>query len=201
MGVVYKLIQEMHGNDSGVYLGGGTSRRDWPVNPLGEDLKLLLTIDSSRFNERFSEFGLPNGKYISVFSTYSDSRYFLDDIVYFGDSVEFNYIKKGFTKVLLTDNPFFDSLDNEVKKFYLSCQNLQDNVFPAFSFFSKNLPNGLSGCEKLLNEYNFICQIYSSDIQSKNGGALGLSDAIGYLFINKRISEKNDVGFFFVQTA
>ncbi|MEF9676540.1 hypothetical protein ABRQ00_04450 [Pectobacterium aroidearum] len=202
MRTVYKLFQDQNGNDSGVFLGGGALGENWPKNPLGENLKLLLTIDNNVFNERFGEFGLPNGKFTSVFSTYSDDRYFLDDVVYFGDSVEFDYIRKGFTRILFTDEPFLKDCEGDGKKsFCLKSYELQDDAFPAFSFFSNKLPNGLNGCEKLLSEYRFIGQIYSSDIPSKDGGALGLSDAVGYIFINKCISDDNDAGFFFVQTA
>ncbi|MBI0159847.1 hypothetical protein H3V10_00005, partial [Snodgrassella sp. W6238H14] len=52
--------------------------------------------DSYRIN-------LPKAKYISVFSTYNENRYFLDDIVYSGDDAELDHLKSGFTRVTLTD--------------------------------------------------------------------------------------------------
>lgn len=202
METIFKLIEKQEGDAPDVYLGGNPSGIDWPKNPFGENLKLVLTIDNSRVNKIFGESGLPDGKFTSIFSTYSDSRYFLDDVVYFGDIVEFEYIKKGFTKVVFSDGPFFDQVEmDEVRGFCLRCQSLESDVFPAFSFFSKTLPNGMKSCESLLDEYNFVCQIYSFDIPSRDGGALGLSDAIGYFFIKKSISSSEDVGFFFVQTA
>ncbi len=76
-----------------------------------------------------------------------------------------------------------------------------DNDYPAFSFLSNQIPNGMIGSEKLIKEYDFICQLYSADIPSKDGGILGLSDAIGYLFLKKDIDDYNNAGLFFVQTA
>ena len=199
--IVHKLAHEKFGNDYEVILGGRSSL-EWPQNPLGENLKLVMTIDNDRFNRKLKGFDFPEGKFISIFSTYSESRYFLDDIVYFGDSVEFNYIKKGFTKVVLSDSPYLDeSAQEEVNFLSLQPYEINADDYPAFSFFSKALPNGLKGCDKLLDEYYFVCQIYSSDIPSKDGGALGLSDSIGYLFLKKNILDDSDAGFFFVQTA
>ncbi|RNM24625.1 DUF1963 domain-containing protein [Dickeya fangzhongdai] len=203
MKTVYQFQHATNDNDFGIILGGDKNTDlDWPQNPLGEDLKLLMTIDNNRFNENISEVILPEDKFTSVFSTYSEERYFLDDIIYSGDQVEFNYIKKGFTKVIVSENPFLKA-DNgsQTNRFSLKPRELESDIFPAFSFFSKELPNGVNGCNELLSEYYFICQIYSSDIPSKDGGALGLSDAIGYLFLKKDISEHTDAGFFFIQTA
>lgn len=52
-----------------------------------------------------------------------------------------------------------------------------------------------------MDDYYFVCQLYSADIPFKDGGVLGLSDANGYLFLKKEIDDYRDAGFFFVQTA
>lgn len=57
------------------------------------------------------------------------------------------------------------------------------------------------GRKNLLDDYDFVCQLYSSDIPARGGGALYLSDAIGYVFLKKEITDCNDAGFFFVQVA
>ena len=57
------------------------------------------------------------------------------------------------------------------------------------------------GYDKIIKDYDFICQLYSADIPSKDGGALGLSDAIGYLFLKKHIDDVDNAGLFFVQSA
>lgn len=200
---VYQFISSSNEN-CGIKFGGGAFiESSWPQNPLGEDLTLLLTIDNNQLNKSVDGFNLPNGKYLSVFSTYNENRYFLDDIVYFGDDAEFNYIKSGFTRVTLSEVPklyenknMLSSQDVKLEKRLLGSDD-----YPAFSFLSNQVPNGMVGYEKLMNEYDFICQLYSADIPAKDGGVLGLSDAVGYLFLRKKIDDYHDAGFFFVQTA
>ncbi len=202
---VYQFIQiPIPSEDSGIKFGGGAFiEGEWPKNPIGEDLTLLLTINGNKLNKKISEFELLKDKYISVFSTYNENRYFLDDIVFFGDDVELNYIKSGFTKVTLSEKSKLSVNRNELslKKIDLEERELNTNDYPAFSFLSNEIPNGMVGYEGLLKEYIFICQLYSKDIPSKDGGILGLSDAIGYLFLRKEIKDHNDAGLFFVQTA
>ncbi|MFU0444547.1 hypothetical protein ACMZZG_03540 [Pseudocitrobacter faecalis] len=127
---------------------------------------------------------------------------FLDDIVYFGDDVEFSYIKKGFTKVIMTESHnLVDDNFFEGRRMGVKLQSLNNIEYPTFSFISNKMPTSVFNCNKLVDEYRFICQIYSADIPSRDGGALGLSDAIGYLFLKKDIIDYSDAGFFFVQTA
>lgn len=202
---IYQFLDAPLSNkNSGVKFGGGAFiDGEWPKNPIGEDLTLLFTIDNDKLNEIVDTFKLPQGKYISVFSTYNKDRYFLDDVVFFGDNVELNYIKSGFTRVTLSE-----SSKMSVNSHSLSCKNvklqvreLDSSAYPAFSFLSNKIPNGMVGYEGLLSEYDFICQLYSADIPSDDGGVLGLSDAVGYLFLKKEVKDYNDAGLFFVQTA
>ncbi|WP_049602225.1 MULTISPECIES: DUF1963 domain-containing protein [Yersinia pseudotuberculosis complex] len=202
---VYQFIHtSIHNEDSGIKFGGGAFiENEWPKNPLGEDLSLLLTINNDQLNKNNNFFHLPDGKFISVFSTYNENRYFLDDIVFFGDDVELDYIKSGFTRVTLSESSKLSVNNNHLacKNIKLEERKIMDNDYPAFSFLSNQIPNGMIGSEKLIKEYNFICQLYSADIPSKDGGILGLSDAIGYLFLKKDIDDYNNAGLFFVQTA
>ncbi|OKP23409.1 hypothetical protein [Serratia fonticola] len=202
---IYRFIDApLPNEDSGVKFGGGAFiEGEWPKNPIGEDLTLLLTIDSDKLNERVNTFKLPEGKYISVFSTYNENRYFLDDVVFFGDDVELNYIKSGFTRVTLSESSKLSVNSNNLncKNVKLEVRELDSSDYPAFSFLSNEIPKGMVGYESLLSEYNFICQLYSADIPSEDGGVLGLSDAVGYLFLKKEIEDYNDAGLFFVQTA
>ncbi|MBI0158328.1 MULTISPECIES: hypothetical protein [unclassified Snodgrassella] len=50
-----------------------------------------------------------------------------------------------------------------------------------------------------MHEYDFIGQLYSSDIPVHDGGALFLSDAIGYLFLKKKIDDFNNAGLFLLK--
>ncbi|WP_198431230.1 hypothetical protein, partial [Snodgrassella alvi] len=142
---------------------------------------------------------LPKAKYISVFSTYNENRYFLDDIVYSGDDAELDHLKSGFTRVTLTDISKLCENSNNLVPQYLELKKtqLENSDYPTFSFLSNKIPNGIVACEKLMHEYDFIGQLYSSDIPVHDGGALFLSDAIGYLFLKKKIDDFNNAGLFF----
>lgn len=201
---VYQLKSESSDNDSGINFGGGAFiKKPWPKNPNGEDLTLLFTIQSDKFNDCLGYKKLPGNKNISVFSTYNKNRYFLGDITYFGDDVEFKYIKKGYTKVVISEKNEVITNGNELtlRRVKIERREIADDEYPAFSFLSDALPLGLMGGDSLQSEYDFICQIYSADISSDDSGVLGLSDAIGYLFLKKSIDDSCDAGFFFVQTA
>lgn len=102
----------------------------------------------------------------------------------------------------MSDEPYIDTDKSiSISAHSLSRRSLDENVFAAFSFFSTGVPNGIKGCDKLLSDYVFLSHVYSSDVPSKDGGALGLSDAVGCLLIKKNVSDLTDAGFFFVQTA
>lgn len=96
----------------------------------------------------------------------------------------------------LVDENFFDG-----KRMGVKLRSLNDIEYPTFSFISDKIPASIFDCNKLVDEYRFVCQVYSADIPSRDGGALGLSDAIGYLFLRKKIIDYSDAGFFFVQSA
>lgn len=200
---IYKLIPSSNEN-SGIKFGGGAFiDGKWPQNPLGENLTLLFTIDSDKLSNFVSGINLPRAKYLSVFSTYNESRYFLDDIVYSGDDAELDNLKSGFTRVTLTDISELCENSNNLVPQYLDLEKirLKNSDYPTFSFLSNKMPRGLAACEKIMLEYDFIGQLYSSDIPVHDGGALFLSDAIGYLFLKKKIDDFNNAGLFFVQTA
>ncbi|QBH97014.1 hypothetical protein EKN56_11780 [Limnobaculum zhutongyuii] len=202
---VYQLKPTNVDNETGsIKFGGGTCIEGaWPKNPLGEELTLLFSIETNMLNKLISSLGLPPNYTVSIFSTYNESRYFIDDIVFTGDDVEFNYICKGYTRITIGNKDSYKEGGVRVseKKLTLSQRNLEDIDFPAFSFISNDIPNGLVGYEKLMKEYIFIGQLYSSDLSSENNGILGLSDSIGYMFLKKKIEDNNDIGFFFIQTA
>ncbi|SHO54705.1 hypothetical protein [Vibrio quintilis] len=200
MSIVFK-INKVTDDYKGITFGGSEyTQKGWPKNPNGESLELLCSIDSNMVNQNLSEDLFPHDTYIYVYSTYNEG-YFLDDITYFGDAEELEYLKQGYTKVVVTKEAH--TIGNEAKSVNVDIDKFEidDDSFPAFSFLSKHLPKGLSGIEGLLNDYYFVGQFYSSDIPIKNGGVLGLSDANGYLFLRKEFEEGEDSGLFFVQTA
>ncbi|MBS9443674.1 DUF1963 domain-containing protein [Photorhabdus heterorhabditis] len=197
------VVEETSNNDSGFILGGKRGYvSQWPVNPDGEKLLHLFSIDCEKLSSRISQGVLPTSGYLSVFSTYSDDDYFLDNITYFGDEQELKLIQSGFTFVSysLTN----DSLENNDKFIPERSVNfldmeMGDDEYPMISLFSNNVPNGLDDIGDIGNSYHFVCQIYSADFPKPFQDALGLSDAIGYLFIKS--TENGIEGIFFVQTA
>ncbi|ASA55374.1 DUF1963 domain-containing protein [Vibrio gazogenes] len=201
MNVVFKL-NKIIDDYKGITSGGKSNCSEWPNNPIGEKLELLFSINSNRANEYIGNSFFPHDTFIEVFSTYSKDRYFLDDVVYFGDEDELNYIKSGYTKVVIRKISEV-SCDNLSGSFKLDIEKyeLDNSSYPAFSFLSKAIPNGLQGVETLLDEYYFVGQFYSADIPLRDGGVLGLSDANGYLFLRKQLQYNGDDGVFFVQTA
>ncbi|BDR57627.1 DUF1963 domain-containing protein [Xylocopilactobacillus apicola] len=187
----------------GIKFGGGAFLQgEWPKNPAGKDLSLLFTIDTDKLNSKVSDLNLPSNKFISVFSTYDENDYFLDDVSFSGDPLELEDIE-GYTKVTISDQSSIQNNSNafDSKDVNLVETEISDDDFPAFSLISDQIPNGLSGSEIFNDEYRFICQVYSMDLPPYDGSALYLSDAIGYLFLKKNIVDNNDAGFFFVQSA
>ncbi|MEX0445372.1 DUF1963 domain-containing protein [Xenorhabdus sp. SGI246] len=197
------VVEETSNNDSGFILGGKRGYvSQWPVNPDGEKLLHLFSIDCEKLSPKIPEGMLPTSGYLSVFSTYSDVDYFLDNITYFGDEQELNLIKSGFTFVSYSLTK--DTLENNDKfiperSVSLLDMEMEDDEYPMISLFSKKTPNGLDDIGDIGEDYHFVCQIYSADFPEPFQDALGLSDAIGYLFIKNKDNEIE--GIFFVQTA
>lgn len=183
------------------FCGGAHIEREWPKNPKGEDLQLIITLDSDACNQSFAKPLLPSGKYISVFSTFNPQRYFLDDLVFTGDERDYQYIHTRFTKVVVSNTASKQIHTNclpEIKMQLVPYQ-IEDDAFPAYSFLSSSIPNGLKGYYGLLDEYDFVAQFYGANLSEQQTGLLGLSDANGYLFLKKHITDDMDAGFFFVQ--
>ncbi|MBD2802468.1 DUF1963 domain-containing protein [Xenorhabdus sp. M] len=197
------VIEDLPNNSTGFILGGNKGYvSQWPVNPDGEKLVHLFSIDCEKLFPRIPQGILPELGYFSVFSTYSNDDYFLDSITYFGDPQELELIKSGFTCVSYSlTNDTSENNDIFIPERSVSFLDMEINNddYPMMSFFAEKNPNGLDDIGELGKDYHFLCQIYSSDFPEKFKDVLGLSDAIGYLFIKK---EGNEVeGIFFVQAA
>lgn len=193
---------------SGMWIGGEQAYiANWPLNPEGHPLLHLFSIDSNKLLQHVYIPTLPSDMFISVFSTYSASEYFLDQVTYTGDELEWNEnILAGYTHVSVTSHSGISigpdpSIPLSEANFVET--QLAEQDFPAFSFFSATLPNGVNGINHLLNHYQLVCQIYSADFPAPYQDILGVSDAIGYLFLRKgpASAEAPLNGLFFVQTA
>ncbi|MEK4527346.1 DUF1963 domain-containing protein [Paenibacillus sp. BGI2013] len=194
--------------DSGMWIGGETAYiSDWPLNPEGQPLLHLFSINCNTLSQQVHIPSLPQDKYISVFSTYSASEYFLDQVTYTGDELEWNEnIVAGCTYVSVSSHPLTSVCPVPpipLSGVHLIEMELDDHEFPAFSFFSPTVTNCVKGIDHLLEEHQLVCQIYSGDFPEPYRDILGLPDANGYLFLRSGPASAHAPfdGIFFVQTA
>lgn len=188
--------------DTGIILGGQTAEIvEWPVNPDGEPLLLVASFDCARVKSVVRSSVLPDNGMLYVFSTYSKSEYFLENITYSGDPSELAGILSGYTKVVYSQGGGAQS--SPVDSIPRSETNLIDRIvgdddFPVFSMISDVAPRGIIEVDDLNLEYGFFCQLYSSDFSEPFKDIFYLTDAVGYVFLKR---DNSGEGLFFVQTA
>ncbi|SEI47138.1 DUF1963 domain-containing protein [Pseudomonas sp. NFR16] len=189
-------------NASGIVFGGNAAQvHQWPLNPDGEPLILIATVDCAALRREIALDSIPAGGVLSIFSTYSKEDYFLDNITYSGDLSELEALQAGYTSVVFdmgtstTGSPV-KSIPSDSKE--LRTREISEDEFPVFSMCSQNTPKGLLIPESLKNNYEFIMQIYSSDFAEPFQDVFYLTDAVGYLFLNR---DGSGDGLFFVQTG
>lgn len=195
--------------NTGIWIGGEVAYvTNWPLNSEGQPLLHLFSIDCNTLLQQHPILSsLPPDKYISVFSTYSASDYFLDQVTYAGDELEWKEnILAGSTYVSVTSEPLTSVCPIQsipLRGVGLTEMEIEEQDFPAFSFFSSMLPNSVNGITHLLENYQFVCQIYSADFPDPYQDIMGLSDANGYLLLRTGPASAQTPldGIFFVQTA
>lgn len=201
-------------NESNVARLGGYSflpeNFDWPLNPDGDKLTLVLCLPTDFLNETL-HINLPKEQVLSVFTTYKKDDYFLDSITFHGDQEELENIKKGYTKVLLHKA---GDIRNEsdflipAQKFILGEEvdldfgdvdeeDLDDIEIYCGSLIGEK-PSFLQVEDMGLDDYQFCLQIYGSDFPEGFQDVFSLSDSVGYLFLNKNV-DQDHVGVFFTQ--
>jgi hypothetical protein len=188
--------------NSGLTLGGSKAEVGaWPVNPDGEPLTLVATIDFSKIQGLERVESVPGEGTLHVFTTYSKSDYFLDNVTYSGDPSELEAILSGYTLVVRGQGGLFqespvDSVPEAATE--LKDRDISEDDFPVFSMISNVVPHGVILPEAFVAEYDFLCQFYSSDFSDPFKDIFYLTDAVGYLFLKK---DRSGAGVFFVQTA
>ena len=78
---------------------------------------------------------------------------------------------------------------------------IDDDELSVSSLFALVAPAGALISEALSDNYNFLCQVYSSDFPAPFQDVLYMTDGVGYLLINKHVGNGNSDGCFFVQVA
>lgn len=194
-------FEEIDNNENSLRIGGKSFLPydiEWPINPNGEKLTLIINLPTNFLNSSF-QFNYPKDMVISVFTTYNTEDYFLDSIVYHGDTEEFNNIKKGFTKVILHSigSPRNDSDFLIPAKKIIIDEKVNESTDYYGSFLGTS-PVFLQKEKLELNDYQFCMQISGSDFPEEFQDIFYLNDSIGYLFL-RREGDLNDIGLFFTQ--
>lgn len=199
---VKEFVTSDNHDDACLIIGGDSAKiNSWPVNPEGEFLLLVATIKSRLFKKITKFDSIPNEGDVYVFSTYSESEYFLENITYSGDEAEFNSIINAYTCVLVQNSESLEKSPTKtipVKYLTLKEKMVDDDSYPVFSMVSASVPKGVSISSNLLKEYQFVMQIYSSDFPEPYEDIFYLTDAVGCLMLKK---DGSGEGFFFVQSA
>lgn len=195
---------EVAGNEEKNMRIGGMSflpdTMEWPINPNGEKMVLILNIPTNLLNDKLG-YKYPPNMMISVFTTYNTEDYFLDTIVYHGSSEELNNIKNGFTKVILHDigAPRNDS-DYLIPARRLLVGDGSDYTDECGASLFGGVPVFLQAENLEVDDYQFCLQIYGGDFPEEFQYIFYLNDSMGYLFL-KRESDENDIGIFFTQCS
>lgn len=173
----------------GCALIGGIT--EWPTHPNSQEpLTLVASLEASTLFNSPVTF-----KYVSIFSYYSSENYFLDEICYHGSPEELKDILDGTSRVMLHAEGLPISEGHAIPEMEM---HIEDNDSGLFHGSGVGDAPCLLQHEPLdLAEFEFKLQLYSSDFPKPFNDIFGISDAIGYLYINK----KAGTGLFFVQTT
>lgn len=176
---------------------------DWPIAPGGPPLTLVMSFPCDLLN-RYAGFDLPDSRIVSVFSYYSQDEYFLDCITYHGSQEELDWLRKGFTKVVLHEpgSEVFQSVTIPAMKIAVETTDRGTTSFGGSSIGGE--PCLLQAEALIVEDQKFALQVYGNDFPRPYQGIFGLSDAVGYVFIDPAPVVANaaeDVGTFFVQVT
>ncbi|WP_122456262.1 DUF1963 domain-containing protein [Pseudomonas viridiflava] len=204
MNEVKEIIVEGNADSSIIALGGNSAKvLAWPVNPDGEELVLVATVDCKNLAASVNYGCVPESGFIYVFSTYGKTDYFLENITYSGDPSELESILGGYTAVV------FSSAESSIEKrgtvesiprvgTRLESKEVPKDEFPVFSMLSDKIPNGINLPSDIMAEYDFFMQLYSSDFPEPFQDIFYLTDAVGCLLLKK---DGTGEGLFFIHTA
>ncbi|CAM3321174.1 DUF1963 domain-containing protein [Pseudomonas plecoglossicida] len=199
---IHKIIPASDGKLPFMFGGDSAHVSEWPKNPEGQDLLLLFTIDCKVARQRLNRTDLPAGGFLHVFSTYDSNEYFIDSITV--DEVQLQKGMASYTYVVHADDvePIKSprpSIPLQLADFEET--TIDDDELSVLSLIADEAPAGALIPVQLSVDYNFLCQIYSSDFPAPFEDALYMTDGVGYLLINKQIGGGKSDGCFFVQVA
>lgn len=188
-----------------IHFGGDIAHvNEWPVNPAGDFLLLLLTIDCRALQAALPRPELPDCGYLQVFSTYKRDDYFLDDICCCGTAEELERLRSGYTRVVysLGETPMRSPVASMPRlNMQLQDYRFGDDEFCVASLLADKAPRGVRAAALLEADHVFFCQIYSADFPAPFEDALYLSDAVGCLFLRRDPVSSPVDGLFLVHTG
>ncbi|MEW6760551.1 MAG: hypothetical protein AB1437_06980 [Pseudomonadota bacterium] len=176
----------------------------WPESPDGRPLTLLVSLPTEFLN-RNAGFNLPAEHFISVFSYSPEDEYFLDCITYHGSQEELDWLRRGFTRVLFHRQG--EPISSAAKLPSMRLEVDGANLALADSSSGSKIggsPSLLQAEPLALNDEKFALQLYAGSFPAGYQGVMGLSDAVGYLFVSSkplRKGEALDAGTFFIQVT
>ncbi|KIY37573.1 hypothetical protein TZ03_27165 [Pseudomonas sp. 10-1B] len=198
---VYKLVEASGG---GPFIFGGDSAylAAWPKNPDSQELMLLFTINCKIAKQRLKRSDLPSDGFLHVFSTYEPEGYFVDSITV--DEVQQAKGMDSYTYVVHANGA--KSVKSSGPSIPLRFADFEEcsidnDELSVASLLALDAPAGALIPMELSENYNFLCQVYSSDFPAPYQDALYMTDGVGYLLINKNIGDDKSDGCFFVQVA
>lgn len=200
--LVKEIILSDDFKSSSIVIGGGSVKLNtWPMNPNGEALVLIATIECASLRKTHNSRSIPQEGILYIFSTYSSSDYFLDNVTYSGNASELESISSGYTLVIMKNSDSeITSPEHIIPKTNTTFKDkeVQEGDYPVFSMLTNTPPNGVKLPSDLLEEYEFVMQLYSSDFPDPFKDIFYLTDAVGCLLL--KIDGSGD-GLFFVHTA
>ncbi|AHG43354.1 hypothetical protein N018_25225 [Pseudomonas syringae CC1557] len=162
---------------------------------------LIATIECANLKKYSGFNSIPEEGVLYVFSTYSRSDYFLDNVTYSGDTSELELILSGYTLVIMgnSDSEIVSPTES-VPKVHTDFKEREvgNDEYPVFSMLTNTPPNGVALPPELQEEYEFVMQLYSSDFPEPFKDIFYLTDAVGCLLLKK---DGSGSGLFFVHTA
>ncbi|SAI25786.1 Uncharacterised protein [Bordetella ansorpii] len=172
----------------GALLGGVAA---WPVTASGQALHLIASFPAEFL-------GLQDfDGYVSVFSVYSKEDYFLDCITYHGDAQEMETLLHEKTTQVLFHARGKEVFGTEM----IPCKRvrIRNDVPLPFQGSGFGDPAGLLQNETLglAHGMRFALQLYGGDFPGGYRDIFGLTDAVGYLYLDGERRE----GMFFVQVS
>ena len=198
---VYKLV-EASGDGPFVFGGESAYLAAWPKNPDGQDLILLFTINCKIARQRLKRSDLPSEGFLHVFSTYDPDEYFIDSIT--ADEVQQTKGVASYTYVVHANGgKSVKSPRPSIPLRFADFEecSIDDDELSVASLLALDAPAGALIPTELSENYDFLCQVYSSDFPAPYQDALYMTDGVGYLLVNKYIGNDKSDGCFFVQVA